>query len=91
MSKKKETAQTLSENQNQEEMTAQTLTTTQKVKMLRNVNARKCCFEKYEPKELSQAVKLGTGQRRFEIDKVYELKYERAEDWLVMGLCKYVH
>ena len=65
--------------------------TTRKVKMLRNVNVRACCVKEYEPYELKEATPLPGGRKRFEIDKVYELKYERAEDWMVKGYCEYIH
>ena len=63
----------------------------QRVKMLQNVNVARCCFESYEDFELSQAAKIGGGKRRFEVGQFYDLKYERAEDWLIAGFCDYVY
>ena len=65
--------------------------TTQKVKMLRNINVARCCFENYEDFEISQAGKIGSGKRRFEAGHFYTIKYERAEDWMIAGACTYVY
>ena len=62
-----------------------------RVKMLRNVNVNKCCFERYENFEICQTAKISGGRRRFEAGQFYNLKYERAEDWLIAGFCDYVY
>ena len=62
-----------------------------KIKMLKNITVAKCCFDRYEDFEISQAGKISGGKRRFEAGNFYDIKYERAEDWLIAGFCSYVH